>query len=161
MQAADETGVVVTAEEHQVGGFGNIIAGAILRHRTGFAKPLLLDMVGVQDRFGLSGKPWELVQSFGLTAEHIAERLLNLVHRRKGMLRMSPAEETESPVIECSRCHTVVPFGDFAAEAPLPSSDLCADCAQRDEKLCAACRVRWALTNSNFHYVCREVSVTC
>ncbi len=32
--AADETGLIVTAEEHQVGGFGNLIAGAILTQRT-------------------------------------------------------------------------------------------------------------------------------
>ena len=35
-------------------------------------------MVGVQDRFGVSGKPWELMQWFGLTAEHIAARVLRL-----------------------------------------------------------------------------------
>jgi transketolase len=78
VRAADETHLIVTAEEHQVGGFGNLVAGAILRHRQDFAQPLLFDMVGVQDRFGVSGKPWELMQSFGLCAEHIAERVLRL-----------------------------------------------------------------------------------
>jgi transketolase len=39
-------------------------------------------MVGVEDRFGLSGKPWELMQAFGLTAEHIADRVLRLRTRR-------------------------------------------------------------------------------
>ena len=33
VRAAEETRVVVTAEEHQVGGFGNIVAGAILQQR--------------------------------------------------------------------------------------------------------------------------------
>jgi len=82
VQAADETHLIVTAEEHQVGGFGNIIAGAMLRHRQDFAWPLLFDMVGVQDRFGVSGKPWELMQAFGLCAEHIAERVLRPRERR-------------------------------------------------------------------------------
>jgi transketolase len=82
VQAADETHLIVTAEEHQVGGFGNLVAGAILRHRQESAQPLLFDMVGVQDRFGVSGKPWELMQSFGLCAEHIAERVLRLRERR-------------------------------------------------------------------------------
>jgi transketolase len=85
VRGADETGIVVTAEEHQVGGFGNIIAGAILRNRQNFQSPLLVDMVGVPDCFGVSGKPWELMQYFGLCAEHIAERVLKLVeHRQRG-----------------------------------------------------------------------------
>jgi len=78
VQAADQTQIIVTAEEHQVGGFGNIIAGAILRHRQDFEHPLLFDMLGVDDRFGLSGKPWDLMRAFGLSAEHIAERVLKL-----------------------------------------------------------------------------------
>ena len=78
VRAAEQTHLIVTAEEHQVGGFGNLVSGAILRDRQDFAPPLLFDMVGVQDRFGVSGKPWELMQSFGLCAEHIAERVLRL-----------------------------------------------------------------------------------
>jgi len=78
VQAADQTQMVVTAEEHQVGGFGNIVAGAILRHRQNYEHPLLFDMLGVDDRFGLSGKPWDLMRAFGLSAEHIAERVLKL-----------------------------------------------------------------------------------
>ena len=78
VQAADQTQVVVTAEEHQLGGFGNIVAGAILRHRHDYEHPFLFDMLGVDDRFGLSGKPWDLMRAFGLCAEHIAERVLKL-----------------------------------------------------------------------------------
>jgi transketolase len=78
VRAAEETQLVVTAEEHQVGGFGNIVAGAILQHRSDFHSPLEFDMLGVQDRFGVSGKPWELMQTFGLSAEHIADRVLRL-----------------------------------------------------------------------------------
>jgi len=84
VQAADHTRLIVTAEEHQVGGFGNIVAGAILRHRKNYKHPLWFDMVGVNDRFGLSGKPWELVQEFGLSAEHIAARVLQLRERLRG-----------------------------------------------------------------------------
>jgi transketolase len=83
VEAAEQTHVVLTAEEHQVGGFGNIVAGAILRNRRNFEAPLLLDMVGVQDRFGISGKPWELMQWFGLCAENLAERALALLKRRQ------------------------------------------------------------------------------
>jgi transketolase len=81
-QAADQTGLIVTAEEHQVGGFGNLVAGAILRHRRHNAQPLRFDLIGVNDRFGVSGKPWELVQKFGLSAEHIAQCVLRLRERR-------------------------------------------------------------------------------
>jgi transketolase len=76
VRAASETGAVVTAEEHQVGGFGNIIASAILK---GVRKPLAFDMVGVPDRFGESGQSWELMQEFGLTAEHLAEKARGLL----------------------------------------------------------------------------------
>jgi transketolase len=91
VQAAEETHVVLTAEEHQVGGFGNIVAGAILRHRRNPDWPLLMDMVGVQDQFGISGKPWELMQWFGLCAEHLAEHALELVKRRHGREAQAPA----------------------------------------------------------------------
>jgi len=81
VQAAEQTHLIVTAEEHQVGGFGNMVAGAILQHRQNYKHPLMFDMVGVNDRFGLSGKPWELMQEFGLCAEYIAERVLKLRER--------------------------------------------------------------------------------
>jgi transketolase len=83
VRAADETGLIVTAEEHQVGGFGNMVAAAILENRQNFRLPLLLDRVGVPDCFGLSGKPWELMQHFGLCAEHFAQRVLKLMERRQ------------------------------------------------------------------------------
>lgn len=88
-RAAEETGIVVTAEEHQVGGFGNLVAGAILRGRQKFQSPLLLDMAGVPDCFGVSGKPWELMQYFGLCAEHIAERVLRLHEKRASAKRLA------------------------------------------------------------------------
>jgi len=89
VRAAEETGLVVTAEEHQVGGFGNIVAGAILENRQNFQLPLLLDRVGVPDCFGVSGKPWELMQWFGLCAEHIAERVLKLHAKRANAQRLA------------------------------------------------------------------------
>ncbi|MBZ5516560.1 MAG: transketolase [Acidobacteriia bacterium] len=90
-RAADETGLVVTAEEHQVGGFGGIIAAAILQQRRNPERPLLFDMVGVNDRFGLSGKPWDLMREFGLCAEHIAERVLRLHAQRGEQSKVAPA----------------------------------------------------------------------
>ena len=82
--AARETGVVITAEEHQKGGLGNLVASAILRAGGAVSgAPLLFDMIGVDDRFGESGAPWELMKRFGLTAEHIAARARDMVERKK------------------------------------------------------------------------------
>lgn len=89
--AADETGFVVTAEEHQVGGFGGIVAAAMLQQRRDTERPLIFDMVGVADRFGLSGKPWDLMREFGLSAEHIAERILRLQASRGQQRKIAPA----------------------------------------------------------------------
>jgi transketolase len=156
LQAAAHTHLIVTAEEHQVGGFGNIIAGAILRHRLAFTEPLLFDMIGVQDRFGLSGKPWELVQSFGLTAEHIAERVKQLYDRKREPVEGVRSHSTVLAAIECFRCHTLVPFGEFLCETPLVADEICADCERRTPENCAECRTEWTLTNPNFQYLCRE-----
>ena len=79
-QASKDCGVVLTAEEHQVGGIGNLIAAAILK--ANINKPVIFDMIGVPDEFGLSGAPWELIKSFGLTAEHIAKKAKELVDKK-------------------------------------------------------------------------------
>lgn len=83
VKAAEETGIIITAEEHQVGGFGNIVAGVIGQGKR-YDAPLLMDMVGVEDKFGESGAPWELMKIFGLTAEHIAKRAKELYDRKNG-----------------------------------------------------------------------------
>jgi len=82
LKAAEETGIIITCEEHQVGGFGNIIAGVIAQNKK-YSTPLLLDMIGVEDRFGESGEPWELTKVFGLTAEHITQRAKKLYEKKK------------------------------------------------------------------------------
>ncbi len=85
VRAAAETGVVVTAEEHQVGGFGNRVAAVISAADRLYGRPLAFGMIGVKDRFGESGAPWELVKEFEVSAEHIAveaKRLYDLKVRR-------------------------------------------------------------------------------
>jgi len=76
--AAEEIGTIITAEEHQVGGFGNIIAG-VAAARTRHDKPLRICQIGVADTFGESGQPWELMKLFKLTAEDIAVRALEML----------------------------------------------------------------------------------
>ncbi len=63
-----KTGRAITAEEAQIaGGFGGAIAELLSEKH-----PVLLKRIGMQDRFGESGAPSELMEHFGLTATHIA-----------------------------------------------------------------------------------------
>jgi transketolase len=73
LKASDEIGKILTVEEQQTGGFGNIIAGVIAQGKK-FSKPLAMDMIGINDRFGESGAPWDLMKAFGLSAEQIVLR---------------------------------------------------------------------------------------
>lgn len=81
IKAAEETNIILTVEEHQVGGFGNIISGVIAQNKK-YSTPLLMDMIGIKDRFGESGAPWELAKVFGLTGEHIAQRSKKLYDKK-------------------------------------------------------------------------------
>lgn len=78
--AARETGAVLTVEEHQKGGLGNLVAAAVL---TECGTPVVFDMIGVEDQFGESGAPWELIKKFGLAAEHIAKKAKAMAQRKK------------------------------------------------------------------------------
>ncbi len=63
----ERTPVIVTAEEHQIhNGLGDIISHIATKYCPRFVK-----RVAVQDTFGESGKPDELLEKYGLTARHI------------------------------------------------------------------------------------------
>lgn len=71
--AAKECGCIVTAEEHSViGGLGSAVAETVCKEA-----PCRMAMVGVQDVFGQSGKPGELMEQYGLTATDIAKAVKN------------------------------------------------------------------------------------
>jgi len=74
--AAADTGAVVTCEEHQAGGLGNIVAGVLSQNPE--SAGALVDQVGVCG-FGESGDPWVLMKAFGLSAEFIAQRCLKVL----------------------------------------------------------------------------------
>jgi transketolase len=78
LAAARECEVVVTAEEHQVGGLAHPVATLILERLGGEGAPRF-GTIGVRDRFGESGAPWELVKEFEVSAEHIAAKVIDLV----------------------------------------------------------------------------------
>ncbi len=76
--AAEACGGVVTAEEHTViGGLGSAVAETLGRNR-----PTPIEMVGLQDRFGQSGKPAQLLEEYGLTPRHIAEAAKRVMKRK-------------------------------------------------------------------------------
>ena len=74
IQCAKDTNVIITAEEHQVGALGNRVAGVIMQSKVLFGRNIMVGMVGVQDRFGESGAPWELMWEFEVSGEHIAQK---------------------------------------------------------------------------------------
>lgn len=77
-KAARETGAVVTAEEHYImGGLGSAVAEVICD-----TYPVPLKIVGT-DRFGKSGKPAELFEEYGLTAENIAAKAKEAIAMKK------------------------------------------------------------------------------
>lgn len=75
---ARKTGAVVTAEEHSIyGGLGSAVAEVLAENC-----PVPLVRVGIRDRFGESGKPFELLDAFGLTAPHITQAVERVRRRR-------------------------------------------------------------------------------
>jgi transketolase len=76
--AAGETGIVVTAEEHQIGALAHRVAAAITESKVLYGKPVLTGAIGVKDRFGESGAPWELIKEFEVSGEHIAQKTKEL-----------------------------------------------------------------------------------
>jgi transketolase len=79
IEYARATGCAVSVEEHSIiGGLGGALAEILSEH----ALPLV--RVGVQDRFGQSGKPDQLLAHYGLTAERIAEAARRMRDRREG-----------------------------------------------------------------------------
>lgn len=83
IKAARDTGIIVTAEEHQVGGFGNLISAVVSQATELYKKPMLFGMIGVKDRFGESGASWELIKEFEVSAEHIAQKAKELFDIKK------------------------------------------------------------------------------
>ncbi len=78
-KAAQETGAIVTAEEHNIiGGLGSAVAEVLSENC-----PVPLRRVGTQDVFGQSGKPAALLEMYGLTAENIAKQAKEVLKLKK------------------------------------------------------------------------------
>jgi transketolase len=78
IRAAEQTGAIVCAEEHNViGGLGSAVARTLALHR-----PTPMEQVGIEDTFGQSG-PWTaLLEEYGLTAKSVADAAKRAIARK-------------------------------------------------------------------------------
>lgn len=78
VEAAKKTGAVVTAEEHQVnGGMGSAVAEVLARRA-----PTPMEFIGLQDTFGESGPPHELIEKYGMGAKDIVKAVKRVLKKK-------------------------------------------------------------------------------
>lgn len=78
VKAAKESGAVVTAEEHmRNGGLGEAVAGVLAR-----VYPVPQEFIAVNDSFGESGKPMDLMAKYGLDTENIVKATRKAIARK-------------------------------------------------------------------------------
>ena len=83
LKAAERTGAIVTAEEHLVAcGMGSAVAEVLIEEL-----PVPVEMVGVRDRFGESGAPWDLMKKLKLMPEDIVTAAKRVLKRKKQVSR--------------------------------------------------------------------------
>ena len=79
VEVAKKTGAVVSAEEHQVnGGLGSAVSEVLSKKH-----PTPQEFVGIQDTFGESGKPEELMKKYHVTSDDIVKAAKKVVKRKK------------------------------------------------------------------------------
>jgi transketolase len=78
LKSVRKTGRVVTVEEGQIiGGLGGAIAELLAENH-----PVPMKRIGMQDRFGESGEPNELLEYFGLDAKHIRLAVHHIMEKK-------------------------------------------------------------------------------
>jgi transketolase len=78
LRSVAKTGALVSAEEHQIaGGLGESLAATLVRRQ-----PTPQEFVGVNDSFGESGKPLELLKKYGLDADHLLQAARRAMSRK-------------------------------------------------------------------------------
>jgi transketolase len=76
--AANDCGAIVTAEEHQIhGGFSSAVAEVLVKNC-----PVPMEMVAVNDTFGESGDPMDLMTKYGLRDVNIVEAVQKVLKRK-------------------------------------------------------------------------------
>ena len=77
LESVSRTGCMVTAEEHQrFGGLGSQVAQLLAEHN-----PVPMEQVAVNDSFGESGTPAQLMEKYGLTSEAIIQKVETVIGR--------------------------------------------------------------------------------
>jgi transketolase len=78
VEAAKKCGAVVTLEEHQImGGCGSAVAEVLAKNY-----PVPVEMVGVNDHFGESGEPNELIEKYGMGKESIKTAIKKVLSKK-------------------------------------------------------------------------------
>ncbi len=77
IELAQKVGRIVTVEEHQIrGGMGSAVAECLARHY-----PVPMEFVGVDDQFGQSGTPEELIEHYGMGTKGIIKAVDKILKR--------------------------------------------------------------------------------
>lgn len=78
INAAKETGAIVTAEDHrELGGLGDAVARVLVKNQ-----PVPMEFVAMKDIFAKSGKPAELLERYGLSAEGIEKAVRTVIKKK-------------------------------------------------------------------------------
>ncbi|MDD4343465.1 MAG: transketolase family protein [Eubacteriales bacterium] len=78
IDSVSKTRCCITCEEHNIlGGLGSAVAEVLAENI-----PVPMERVGVEDVFGKSGSPDELLNAFGLTSENIAAKVKKVLQRK-------------------------------------------------------------------------------
>lgn len=75
---AKKAGAVVTVEEHQIrGGMGSAVAECLAK-----SHPVPIEFVGVNDKFGQSGTPDQLIEHYGMGVDAITKAVKKIISRK-------------------------------------------------------------------------------
>ena len=80
IQAAADTGAIITAEEHlEHGGLGSTVARILAGNH-----PVPMEFIAIKDTYAGSGKPAELLEKYGLTGKDIEQAVKSVLKRKSG-----------------------------------------------------------------------------
>lgn len=78
VELAEKCGAVVTIEEHQVsGGMGSAVAEVLAKEH-----PVPMEFIGIQNVFGESGQPQELIEKYGMGVKDIVRAVKKVLERK-------------------------------------------------------------------------------